>query len=195
MFNIKLKTMKTKTLKLLALFFISGLVTTSCSSDDDGGGAENDEELITTVVLTLTNTANQMDVVTLTFTDIDGEGGNDPVYSPTVGTLSANTTYTGSIQLWNATETPPENINEEIEDEADEHEFFYTSDANITITKTDLDGNGNPLGLETSVVTGAANTGNITVVLKHEPTKPNDGTAAGAGGSTDVEVSYSVNVQ
>jgi hypothetical protein len=195
MLNIKSKIMTSNTLKFLALFFISGLVTTSCSSDDDGGGAENDEELITTVVLTLTNTANTMDVVTLTFTDIDGEGGNDPVYSPAVGALSANTTYTGHIQLWNATETPAEDINEEIEAEAEEHEFFYTSNANITITKTDTDSNNNPLGIETTVVTGAASTCNITVILKHEPTKPNDNTAVGAGGSTDVEVSYSVNIQ
>ena len=80
-------------------------------------------------------------------------------------------------------------------DEADEHEFFYTSNAGITIAKTDTDGDGNPLGITTTVTTGAASTGNISVILKHEPTKPNDGTANGAGGSTDVEVNYSVNVQ
>lgn len=183
-----------KTIKLLAVLFGVNLALVSCSSDDDGDG-DHEEELITTVVLTLTNNANAADVVTLTFTDLDGEGGNEPVYSPTVATLSANTTYSGTIQLWNATEDPAEDINEEIEEEADEHEFFYTSNAGITITKTDTDGDGNPLGIETTVVTSAANTGNIAVVLKHEPTKPNDGTANGAGGSTDVEVNYSVNIQ
>ncbi|WP_299113528.1 type 1 periplasmic binding fold superfamily protein [uncultured Winogradskyella sp.] len=183
-----------KTIKLLALFFISGLAMTSCSSDDDGG--ENDEELITTVVLTLTNTANAADIVTLTFTDLDGEGGNEPVYTPAVSTLSTNTTYTGSIQLWNATENPPEDVNEEIVGEADEHEFFYTpSVAGMTVVKTDTDGDGNPLGIETTVTTGTVGTGGLNVVLRHEPSKPNDGTLAGAGGSTDVEVNYSISVQ
>ena len=195
MLHNKLKTMQANTIKLLALFFISSLALTSCSSDDDGNGGENDEELITTVVLTLTNTTDATDVVVLTFTDLDGEGGAPGVYSPAVSTLSANTTYSGSIQLLNATENPAENINEEIEAEADEHEFFYTSTAGITITKTDTDGNGNLLGITTTVATGAATSGNLTAVLKHEPMKPNNGTAADAGGSTDVEVSYSVNVQ
>ncbi len=193
MSNFKFKTMKSNTIKLLALFFISSLAFTSCSSDDDGGG-ENDEELITTVIYTLTNNADAGDVVTLTFTDLDGEGGADGTYNIS-GPLTANAMYTGAMQLWNATENPAEDINEEIEAEADEHEFFYTNTAGLTITKTDVDGEGNPLGLETSVSTGAASTGSITVILKHEPTKPNDGTSAGAGGSTDVEVTYAVTVQ
>ena len=67
--------------------------------------------------------------------------------------------------------------------------------AGLTITKTDVDGDGNPVGIATTVTTGSAATGSLTVILKHEPTKPNDGTATGAGGSTDVEVSYSIEVQ
>jgi hypothetical protein len=184
-----------KTIKLLAILFISSIVITSCSSDDDGGG-ENDEELITTVALTLTNNADATDVVTMTFTDLDGEGGEDGTYSPAVSTLTANASYSGTIQLWNATENPPEDINEEVQDEADEHEFFYRSTAaGVAITKTDFDADGNPLGIMTTVTTGAAGSGNINVVLRHEPTKPNDGTLAGAGGSTDVDVTYSITVQ
>ena len=44
-------------------------------------------------------------------------------------------------------------------------------------------------------MTGAAGTGTVTIVLKHEPTKPNNGTAAGAGGSIDVEVTFPITVQ
>ena len=84
----------------------------------------------------------------------------------------------------------------EIEEEDDEHEFFFTSSVSgLTISKTDTDGNGNPLGLETSITSGAAGSGSITVVLKHEPTKPNDGTSASAGGSTDIEVTFNVTVE
>ena len=47
----------------------------------------------------------------------------------------------------------------------------------------------------TSIVTGEASTGNLRIVLRHEPTKPNDGTLAGAGGSTDVDVTFAVTIQ
>jgi hypothetical protein len=189
----KLKTMKT--IKLLALLFISTLAI-GCSSDDDGNDDDHDseEELITTVIYTLANNADNTDVVILTFTDLDGEGGADGIYDIS-GPLTANATYTGGIKLWNATENPAEDITLEVEGEADEHEFFYSNTAGLTITKTDVDGDGNPLGLETTITAGSAATGSLTVILKHEPTKPNDGTSAGAGGSTDVEVTFSIEVQ
>jgi len=188
-----IKTMKTmKTMKFLAVFFISSLLLTSCSSNDDDAEDPNEEELITTVTYTLTNGG---DVVTLKFTDLDGEGGSDGTYAIS-GPLTAGSTYTGAIMLENETESPVENVTEEIEEEDDEHEFFYTSTVSgLTINKTDQDDNGNPVGLQTSLVTGNAGTGTITVVLKHEPTKPNNGTSADAGGSTDIEVTFSVTVQ
>jgi hypothetical protein len=187
-----MKTMKTKTtMKLLAVLFISSLVITSCS-DDDEIEDPNQEELITTVTYTLTN---GNDVVTLKFTDLDGEGGNDGTYAVS-GPFTAGASYTGSIKLENETEVPAENITVEIEEEDDEHEFFFTSTvADLTIQKTDEDGNGNPVGLETSLNAGTAGSGSITVVLKHEPTKPNDGTSADAGGSTDIEITFNVSVQ
>lgn len=184
-----------KTIKLLALIFVSSLTVLSCSSDDDhNGDHDHEEELITTVIYTLTNSADNMDVVTLTFTDLDGEGGSDGTYDVS-GPFTAGATYTGAVQLLNETESPADNITEEVENEGDEHEFFYSSDADLTIVKTDTDENGNPLGIETTVTAGAAGNGTVTVILKHEPTKPNDGTSAGAGGSTDVEVTFAVSVQ
>lgn len=180
-----------KITKLLAILFISAFTFTACSNNDDNhDDHDHDEELITTVTYTLTN---GNDVVTLTYQDLDGEGGNDGTYTVS-GPLTANTTYTGEIELLNETESPAENITDEIKIEADEHEFFYTNTAGLTITKTDTDGT-NPLGVETSVVSGGASTGSLTVVLKHEPTKPNDGTAASAGGSTDVEITFDLTVQ
>jgi len=183
-----------KTIKLLALFFVSSLLILSCSDDDNPSGDENEEELITTVIYTLTNTANNSDIVTLTFTDLDGEGGASGTYDIS-GPLTASATYSGDIQFLNATENPAEDITEEVEEEGEEHEVFYTNTAGLTITKTDTDGNGNPLGLMTTVNTGTASNGTLTVILRHEPTKPNDGTATGAGGSTDAQVNYSISVQ
>lgn len=180
-----------KTIKLLAILFISALTFTGCSSNEVEE-PENDEELITTVTYTLTNGSN---VVTLTFTDLDGEGGAAGTYNVS-GPLTSNTTYTGVIKLENATESPAEDITLEVKAEGDEHEFFYaTSVSGLAITKTDVDSNNNPVGIETSVATVASGAGTITIILKHEPTKPNDGTSANAGGSTDVEVTFNVTVQ
>jgi len=193
MSNFKLKTMKT--IKLLAILFISSLTLLSCSSDDDNNdNHDHEEELITTVIYTLINNADATDTVLLTFTDIDGEGGADGVYD-VQGSFTANAMYTGALTLWNATENPAENITLEVEEEGDEHEFFYTNTAGLTITKVDTDNNGNPIGIATSIATGDAGNGTLTVILKHEPTKPNDGTSSGAGGSTDVEVTYLITVQ
>lgn len=200
MLNYKTKTMKTiKTIKLLALLFMSSLAIVSCSSDDDGDHHDDDHdhenELITTVIYTLTNTSDSS-VVTLTFRDLDGPGGQDPEPIVVSGPLAANATYTGELKLWNETESPAEDISEEIaEMEADEHEVFYVNTAGVTIAKTDVDANNNPLGFDTNVTTGAAGSGSLTVILIHEPTKPNDGTPNGAGGSTDIEVSYPIEVQ
>ena len=184
-----MKTLKTNTIKLFALLFISSFAFSSCSDDhDDDHGSEG--ELITTVTYTLTSGT---DIVTLIFTDLTGGSLDDATYDVS-GPLTANTTYTGVIKLENATESPAEDITLEVKAEGDEHEFFYTNTAGLTITKTDTDGT-NPLGIETSVMTGAAGTGTVTIVLKHEPTKPNNGTAAGAGGSIDVEVTFPITVQ
>lgn len=181
-----------KTIKLLAILFISTLVFTSCEDDhDDHDHDHSDEELITTVIYTLTDASNSE--VVLEWEDLDGDTGNAPTI--TSGTLSANTTYTGAVQLLNRTESPAEDITLEVRAEGDEHEFFYTNTAGLTVNKTDTDGDGNDIGIETTVVTGAAGSGTLTVILKHEPTKPNDGTATGAGGSTDVEVTFNITVQ
>ena len=184
-----------KITKLLAILFISALTFTACTEEDhdhDDDDHDHEEELITTVKYTLTN---GNDVVVLTFSDPDGEGGNDGTYNVS-GPLSANKTYTGVIELLNESESPAEDVTEEVKAEGNEHEFFYTTNiSRLTIEKTDEDGDGNPLGINTNVTTGIADTGTITVVLKHEPTKPNDGTVAGSGGSTEVDVTFNITIQ
>jgi hypothetical protein len=184
-----------KTIKLLAVLFISTVTFSSCSSNDDHDDHDHEEELITTVTYTLTNEENAQDVVTLKLTDLDGLGGQDGTYDIS-GPLTANATYTGSISLLNETESPAENITEEVEAEGDEHEFFYSSSiSGLLITKTDDDGNGNTIGIESSLTTASAGSGTLTIILKHEPTKPNDNTAVGAGGSTDAEATFNIEVQ
>ncbi|WP_375239509.1 type 1 periplasmic binding fold superfamily protein [Aurantibacter sp.] len=181
-----------KTFKLLNVLAIL-LLTFSCSSDDDMNPLPvNEEELITTVKVVLTHATSS--TVTLTYTDLDGDGSGLAVIDVD-GDFDANTNYTGTVQFLNETESPAEDITLEVEQEADEHQVFYTFEnaLNITAAATDVDGNNNLLGLEFSFNTGAASSGAFTLTLRHEPTKPNFG-LSDAGGETDVEVTFNVNV-
>ncbi len=185
----------TKIIRLLAILFISSLAFTACDKDDPE--IPNEEELITTLFYILVPEGGGT-TVTLTFRDLDGDGGNAPTI--TGGTLQANKTYAGAIRLLNEQESPAEEITEEIEEEDAEHQFFFTSSVSgLTISYDDSDGGGNPVGLKTKLTTTTAGSGNITIILRHEPNKTASGVSAGnianAGGETDIEVTFNVNVQ
>ena len=188
--NFKLKTMKTmKTCSMYALLAIAML---GCS-DDDTPDVINEEEVITTVILTLTPESG--DQVVLTTQDLDGDGPDEPVTIIT-GSFNENTQYQGAVRFLNETETPAEEITNEVIEEADEHQVFYTvsNGLNITTTYQDEDSNGNPLGVSITLETGAASAGNLTVTLRHEPVKPNDGLDS-AGGETDITTTFDVTIE
>ena len=197
MSNFKTKTMKTT--KLFAILFISALCFTACSDNDDHDHDDHDhgehEDEITQLVYTLTNTANSADVVTFTFTDEDGEGGADGT-TEVSGNLTANATYSGALELINLEEL--EDVGAEIaEEDAEDHEILYNTNG-LTIETTDVDGNGDPLGFNTSVTAGAAGTGDLTISVVHEGKKPNDGTVADAqseGGTLDIQRSFNFIVE
>lgn len=180
------------------IFLFSSLVImslTSCSSNDPE--IVNEEELITTLRVTLTPQGGGT-VVTLQLQDLDGDGPSAPVTTVS-GPLQANTTYTGVAQVLNETESPAENITLEVEEEGDEHQFFYTfSNSIATVTYTDQDKNGRPIGITFDLATTTAGIGNLTVTLRHEPNKAASGVSAGiitnAGGETDVEATFNLTV-
>lgn len=178
------------TLKLLALIAVFGFW--SCSDDDDPAPID-EEETITTLTAVLAETGGS--TVTLQSRDLDGDGPDAPVITVS-GPLAANTTYTGAITLLNETESPAENITEEIEEEDDEHQFFFATTGNInSVTYADQDGDGNPVGLSFVLTTGDAGAATITITLRHEPKKPNDGTLSDAGGETDIAQSFTLDIQ
>jgi hypothetical protein len=69
---------------------------------------------------------------------------------------------------------------------------FKNITANINVTITDKDGNNLPVGLESLWTTGAASSGAINVVLRHQP-GVKDGTET--PGDTDIDVVFPVNIQ
>lgn len=178
-----------------ALFLISTLVlVVSCNNDDDAIVPVNEEEVITTVITRLTGGGQ---IITMQSRDLDGDGPNAPVVTVS-GNLTANTTYTGTVEFLNELVTPADDITVEVEEEGVDHQLFFqpTPTSIGTFTYTDTDANGNPIGLQFSLLTGNAGSGNILVTLRHEPNKSASGVAAGnianAGGSTDAEISFPV---
>ena len=202
---------------LTAAVFVSAALTFACADDDDAsptGPADpeeheeeddhhgpGEEELITTLKITLTPSGGGAPL-TVQFQDLDGEGGNAPVVDRIV--VDAGTDYTGTVQVLNETETPPENITEEVEEEAEAHQFFYTplggfSPASISYSDKESDyvtnsGADHPVGLAftLSVPENAAN-GQLRVRLSHYDDAPKDGT--NLSDETDIDVTFDVQVR
>ena len=184
--------MKANSKVLISVGLLLVFVFYSCKSDDPQ--PVNEEELITTIIYELTDTSTG-EVATLKFTDLDGEGGNPPVQEG--GNLRAAHSYTGKITLLDESKTPPINITEEVEEEAEDHQFFYqTHSANLIISYADIDDAGYPVGLLTDVVSGSASEGTLILILRHMPDKSasgvSDGDITNAGGETDIEVAFDV---
>jgi hypothetical protein len=184
-----------KNLKIIAIALVSVFSFSSCSNDDPI--AVNEGEVITTVTTTLTAGSR---MVTLTSRDLDGDGPDAPVVTIS-GDLTLNTTYTGTVSFLDEIANPVDDITVEIKEEAVEHQLFFQAPTAIgAFTYTDADANGKPIGLAFTLKTGtAATTGNIVVILRHEPIKNAEGVASGditnAGGATDAQIIYPVQVK
>lgn len=190
--SFNLNSMKTSKLFLSALFCFT--LITSCS-DDDNPAPINPEELITDVTLTFVNNADATDTVVLSSVAPDGQEGTST--ETITGTFTSGATYSLTLSMLNASESPAEDIlNEDIVLEADEHFFSYgVNGINLTMTRDsdDFDGpNGSKLGVNTTWVAGAASTGNIQIILTHEPTSvdDSDGFGSSTGGSEDLNLTF-----
>jgi hypothetical protein len=197
----------------LSLGVTLAIVSVACGEDSAGGG--NEEEVITTVTLTFTPSGGGTPVVAAV-DDPDGDGGNAPTVQPV--TLTAGM-FDMSVKFENKLENPPEDITEEVEDEADEHQVFFTGNAvngpatanqpgaPLMHSYDDTDAKGLPIGL-VNKVTAAKGTGMLTVTLRHLPPVNNMAVKSAAlaemvrnsgvsaiGGDTDVQVTFPVTVQ
>ena len=187
-------------MKLSCLTLVAVTALIACRKDDPVvplPPAPNEEELITTVRLTFTSSGGT-ETKEFLFSDLDGVGGNPPVI--TADPLSADSLYSVSIELLNASVTPAVDVSAEVAAEAEAHQFFYqVSGANATVSYADTDGNGNPIGLSTEWTLGASSAGTVVVTLRHLPDKSGNGVSSGeitnAGGETDIEVSFPLVIQ
>ena len=203
-----------KTLRLICLLLVAGslLFLSSCKKDDPQ--PENIPEAITKATFTFTPTAGAAVVVSAT--DPDGDGPLPRTLSGPIN-LVKNVSYTLKITLINelAKPTDPEyDVTAEVEEEGDEHLFFFAWTNNVFSSPT---GNGNvdnrndpvsyedddvegsvvglPLGLKTSWTTiGTTETGTFRVILKHQPDLKS-ATTTSNDGETDLDVKFDLTVK
>ncbi|AUC15137.1 hypothetical protein BTO06_08300 [Tenacibaculum sp. SZ-18] len=178
-----------KTIKLLAVLFMSSLVFTSCSDDDPE--EVNEEEVITNVTLTFTNNADPTDFVIMANVAPNGQDGT--FTNSVTGTFTSGASYSLNIVLLNGDEDVME---EDIIPEADEHFFtFAVSGIDLTMTR-DTDGTdgagGSKLGDKTTWTAGTASNGNVQIALIHQPTSTDDSDDFGSsqGGSEDLNITF-----
>ncbi|MEQ8239957.1 MAG: hypothetical protein RIA69_12130 [Cyclobacteriaceae bacterium] len=194
--------MKTKNPFYFLLFFT--LILMSCS-DDDVPEAENDEEIITDVSLVFSPQGGGEPLV-FKAVDPDGAGVADLQVEGEI-TLAVNTTYELFIEMVNGIEN--EDISEEVEEEGDEHQLFFsftndlfanpTGSGNIeasagTVNYNDQDENGLPIGLITSWRTEAAGQGSFRVLLKHQPDLKTSTSTSGVG-SSDLDITWDIVIE
>lgn len=203
---MKINISKSKYLWFLTLAL--GITLVSCEDDDtdETPPTQNDPEVITDLVLTFVDPDAQ-DTLTFTFSDPDGPGGNAPSIDDIE--ILDQVGYQVSLSVLDASDpNDVEDITEEIEEEDEEHQFFYVTGGNaedvvsISYDPTDVDDDGNPIGLRTNWVTSGTTSGSesVTVVLRHEPNKSAPGASEGVlsdevGGETDIQVTFNLSVQ
>ncbi len=192
---------------MLILMVFSFLTLTSCDEDDPV--KEDVPELITKATLVFTPSGGGA-AVTATATDPDGDGVQDITVDGPIN-LASGTTYTLTIVLINelADSTDEEyDISEEVEEEGDEHMFFYgwtdglfsdpvgngnTDNRADDVNYNDEDDDGLPLGLETTWTAGAAGSGTFRIVLKHQPDLKSSVSDVNTG-ETDLDVTFDINI-
>ncbi len=202
-------------LKSLILLLVTGSLISLSGCKNDDPEPENIPELVTKVTLKFTPAGGGA-AVTVTATDPDGEGVQDIKVDGTIN-LIKGTQYTLSLELINGLYKVGDdgyNITAEVEEEGDEHQFFFrfsegafsspTGMGNIkdnssstagSINYLDKDVNNLPIGISTSWTSSGVATSDksFRVVLKHQPDIKSS-TSTSLDGESDLDISFVLNV-
>ena len=202
----QLRMKKTNKLYLIAFAFVS-FAMASCTSEDPV--PENDGEVITDVTLMFQEIDASGNAVgsPFEFSASDAEG-IEVGGSPTIETvlLAKGKTYEMFIEVYNSIEN--EDITVEIEEEADEHQFYFLGSAFTSspfLSYAYDDEGGELIGLKGIVAVQQSpgfNTSEMRVILRHDLDKnypgadnPNFTDYAQAGGESDLDITFPVIVE
>lgn len=176
---------------IFIVMFVAAVLAVSCKK---AAAPKNETEhtAINGVELIFRQGATVME--TAVAEDPDGDGGNPPTRIDPID-LKAGQTYAAAVFIKNISNGVVKDVTAEIQLQGKEHEFYYIpTGVNLTVTKTDKDVNGFPLGIQSSWITNTAGSGSILVKLMHKPLikGPNDDPSKG---HTDVQISFPVRIQ
>lgn len=172
---------------ILFLFLVAG----SCQKASDPND-ETEHEAINAIDLVFKQSGTT--IATFTAEDPDGDGGNPPSRIDRI-TLKPGQAYSMETVLRNIVNGTSKVVSSSISSQADHHEFYYIpSGINVSVTKTDKDINGYPVGFSSSWSATTAGTGSVLVKLMHKPRikGPNDDPSKG---HSDIEISFPISVQ
>lgn len=171
-----------------------GLLAISFAGCSDDPEATNEEEVITTITVTITPKTGGDTPIVLGWDDANLDAIVDDSEITVSGGLKINTAYTADIQMANKSASKEIDIDEEIDEEAEDHLFCFTvTGVALTITADDDDRNGLPVGLKSTWTTTTASTGTVNIVLRHQP-NVKTGDCPGSG-DTDASITFDVEVQ
>jgi hypothetical protein len=188
----------------------------SCSSKTEEAVQPNiANETITQASLKFTNQADATDTPSCTYTFNLDNNNNVTSTDSTTLVLKANAKYNAYVYMLDQTQHPVFVVSNEIKQRENYHLFFYQPTPinsapvisntspyipgtpvtpglpplNLMVARTDHDTNTPPLqiGLTDLFITGAVSTGNLRMVLRHQPNAKN-GTYA--PGSSDLDVNF-----
>ncbi|WP_162055523.1 hypothetical protein [Pontibacter pamirensis] len=143
--------MKNRLQQFLSLCLVCSmtLLNAACKKDDKASPAE--QAKVTGISIALTSAQKGRQDVSVEFSDLNGLSGKT---SPNTITLDANTSYTGTLILEDANQTPVSNVTTEYD------ASFHVTNASVTFSK-----NGQEIQVETTTATSGS-AGTVHVELR-----------------------------
>jgi hypothetical protein len=173
-------------------FLLFALLLSSCSEHGTDHDHDDDHDFITTIKLVVTDSVTE-EISTYVWEDIDGPGGAAPGRIDTIR-FKPGHAYTAEVSVLNSSVNPADDLTTAIIDEADEHQFFYTTDLPLTILYLDKDKNNKPLGQKIKINTSTEGGGPLTIELSHFD-DPSDKNGVDPSDETDISVDFPVSIR
>ena len=151
--------------QLVAAVLLLSLTLLSCKKPSNAND-ENEHEAINKIVLTFSRSGST-DLIFIA-EDPDGDGGLPPSRIDTIR-LVPGQSYTTGIKFINIVNGVEKDLTPSVISQGRSHEVFYIpSGVQLTVTKTDRDLSGFPIGVSTTWQAGPAALGSVLIKLMHK---------------------------